>query len=79
MRAEFPSGCTVSRAYNDGDEAELIALFAYATDAEEFAKAKISEDAARNWKGCHYLVANSFDGRVKIFRHKKADEEAKAA
>lgn len=46
MRAEFPSGCTVSRAYNDGDEAELIALFAYATDAEEFAKAKISEDAA---------------------------------
>ena len=70
MRAEFPSGCTVSRAYNDGDEAELIALFAYATDAEEFAKAKISEDAARNWKGCHYLVANSFDGRVKIFRHK---------
>lgn len=78
MRAEFSCGSSVSRAYNSTDEAELIAIFAYEGDAEDFAKAKLADDAARNWLGCSYLVASSQTGRVKMFHHKPA-EAAKAA
>lgn len=79
MRAEFSGGATVSRCYASTEQAELVALFAYNRDAEEFAKAKLAEDRS-NFKEttAFYLVACSYDGRVKIFRQPAADE-AKAA
>lgn len=68
MRAEFASGSAVSRVYPSGDDAELIAVFAYQQDAEAFARSRLDEDKKHNLVKCYYIVANGYDGRLTIFK-----------
>jgi hypothetical protein len=76
MEIRFTNGAVVNRMYGNGTEGELIAAFQYESDAEAFAQAKLDDDARRKWFECHYLVCNTYDGKIKAFRHPPADGTA---
>ena len=67
MRPEFVNGTSVSRVYESGGEAELLGVFQYEKDAEDFAGAKIEEDKRQDWKAM-YILAFSLTGKVKLIR-----------
>lgn len=68
MEARIINGTSVSRIHPSEDaEGELLAAFQYDLDAIAFAKAKIAEDARRDWKA-DYVVACSLTGKVRVLR-----------
>lgn len=70
MELRINNGATVSRVYGDSS-AELLAGFQYQGDAVDFARAKLAEDAAREFTDSHYIVSNHYDGTLTIVRHEK--------
>lgn len=75
MEARFTNGASVSRAWRDAEEAELLAVFQYEGDAIDFARAKLAEDAGRDFKS-DYIVNNCYSGKATILRAAKAASEA---
>lgn len=69
MRAEFNNGTSVSRIWRDAEEAELLAIFQYETDALSFATARHAEGNDK----AEYVVACSYGGKVKVIRPTKAE------
>lgn len=64
MEAKFNNGSTVSRLWGKNEETELLAAFQYSTDAIEFARRKVDEDADIKRHSCSYIVASHNDGTV---------------
>lgn len=60
-------GVLVYRIWPDTG-ADLLALFQYSTDAEDFAKAVVCDQPGT----CFLFAVNTFDGRAEVFR-KPAD------
>lgn len=66
MQDRLPNGASVSRLFSD-NKTELLAIFQYQTDAEAFAKSRLADDTAREWKGSTYIVACTYSGRIQAF------------
>lgn len=69
MGACFTNGVTVSRAYSDTQEAELVAVFQYETDALDFAKARVDREKDSS---ADYIISNHYSGKITILRGAKA-------
>ena len=72
MEVKLPNGCSVNRLWGDHSEGELLAAFQYDTDAVEFAKAKLAEDAKREMFDSFYAIASSYSGKIQVIRHSAA-------
>lgn len=72
MQERVPNGSSVNRVFGD-NKTEFLAMFQYATDAERFAKARVEEDKARDWRGSLYVVSCSYSGRIAVFGPTKTE------
>jgi hypothetical protein len=70
MEARFTNGASVNRSFGDQESAELLAVFQYSSDAEEYARRKLAEDAERKWLGSRYIVTDHHSACVKVIQHK---------
>lgn len=66
MQDRLPNGASVNRLWSDS-KTELLAVFQYKNDAEEFAKFKLTQDNGRGWAGSSYVVSCSYSGRIEVF------------
>jgi len=74
MRAEFPNGAGVFKAWGDCNEGELLAAFTYFEHAAAFAE-KIIEQEPNNVT--LYAVC-SYSGKFQCFRRPTPDKEPEA-
>ncbi len=72
---EIPNGASVSRLYSDGS-GDLMAVFSYVGDAEKFADLQAQQDIARKYLDSFYVVANLYNGRVKLVSTAKVAAKA---
>lgn len=72
----FTNGAVVNRIWGDLTDAEVIGAFQYSGDAETFAKAKLAEDASRDFHSCAYAVCCHYTGKLNIFRHQAPEKSA---
>lgn len=67
----FTRGAVVNRMWGDMQEADMLAAFQYTSDAMDFAKMKLAEDAKRDFLSCAYAVADHSNGKLHVFGHSK--------
>lgn len=76
MDVRITNGATVSRVWGTEPQAEFLAAFQYELDAQDFAKAKMADDASRNWYDSTYIISNHGNGLVTVLYPKRPEAAA---
>jgi uncharacterized protein (UPF0264 family) len=58
---------TVHRLYGNDYATELVGIFQYSSDAEDFAKWSVERDAGKDYKARKYIVHCTYSGKCRVF------------